>query len=200
MTFTEICTILAGLTFAVSSVLYIRDTAKARITPSIATFGILSLVNFSQLISLISKEVWHVVPFTIVGLLQALTVFIIAIRGRRFYFQLADKIAVVGALAGFIFWLISKDAAYNIYIINIVTAITFIPLIIKAFREPALETKLPWQTNLLASLFLLFAITSTAPYVWIVPVRQFICSLLINIGISLPSLNNKRVAAKAKAS
>ena len=127
------------------------------------------------------------VPFTVVGLLQALAVFVIAIRGKKFYFQLADKIAVVGALAGFVFWLVSKDAAYNIYIINVVTAITFVPLIIKAFREPALETKLPWQTNLLASLFLLLAISSTAPYAWIVPVRQFICSLLVNIGIALPS-------------
>ena len=196
MTFAEISTVLAFITFAISSILYIRDTAKARIKPSIATFGILSLVNFSQLIALISKEVWHVVPFTVVGFLQAIIVFIIAIKGKRFYFGIFDKIALVGALAGFIFWVISKDAAYNIYIINAVTFITFTPLIIKAFREPALETKLPWQTNLLASFFLLLTITSPAPYVWIVPVRQFICSLLINIGIALPGA--KRKAKKRK--
>ena len=194
MTFAEISTVLACITFAISSILYIRDTASARITPSIATFGVLSLVNFSQLISLIEKEVWHVVPFTIVGFLQAFIVFIIAIRGKRFYFGIFDMIALVGALAGYVFWILSQDAAYNIYIINIVTFITFMPLIIKAFREPALETKLPWRTNLLASFFLLLAITSTAPYVWIVPVRQFICSLLINIGISLgkkPSIKKR---------
>lgn len=187
MTIAEISTILAGITFAISSFLYVRDTVKAKITPSIATFGILTIVNFSQLIALISKEVWHVVPFTIIGFLQALFVFVIAIKGGKFYFRTVDLIALIGAAIGFVVWLTQQDAAYNIYILNAVIAITFIPLITKAFKEPALETKLPWQSNLLASFFLLFTITSTAPYVWIVPVRQFICSLLVNIGISLPN-------------
>jgi len=187
MSLAEISTILAGLTFAVSSILYVKDTIEAKITPSIATFGILTIVNFSQLIALISKEVWHVVPFTTVGFLQALIVLIVAIKGGRFYFRLVDLIAVIGAVIGFVLWLTHQDAAYNIYILNAVIAITFIPLITKAFREPALETRLPWQSNLLASIFLLFTITSTAPYVWIVPVRQFLCSLLVNIGISLPN-------------
>lgn len=175
--------VLAGICFVISSILYVRDTATAKIKPSIATFGILSLVNFSQLISLISKHVWHVIPFTTVGLFQALAVFIIALQGKNFYFKLADKLALGGALIGFIFWLVTKDAAYNIYIINAVTAITFVPLIIKAFKEPALETSLPWQTNLLASSFLLLTINSLSPVVWIVPVRQFACSLLINVGL-----------------
>jgi hypothetical protein len=183
MQFSEACSILAGATFSISSILYVRDTAKARIKPSIATFGILSLVNFSQLISLISKHVWHVVPFTIVGLLQALAVFVIAIKGKRFYFRFADKLALIGALLGFMAWLLTKNAAYNIYIINAVTTITFIPLVIKAFREPTLETKAPWQINLLASTFLLLAINSYSAYVWIVPIRQFTLSLLINIGL-----------------
>jgi hypothetical protein len=190
-----IASILAGICFVISSILYVRDTASTKIKPSIATFGILSLVNFSQLISLISKDVWHVVPFTAVGLLQALAVFIIALRGKNFYFKFADKLALLGALAGFILWLVTKDAAYNIYIINAVTAITFVPLIIKAFKEPALETSLPWQTNLLASTFLLLTISSSSPVVWIVPVRQFLCSLLINIGLRngrLDSTNKQR--------
>lgn len=185
MSIADIFTILACTMFAVSTVLYVRDIAKARVRPSIATFGVLSLVNFSQLISLIEKEVWHVVPFTVIGLTQALLVFIIAVHSKRFYFGVFDAIALVGALIGYAFWIVSQDAAYNIYVINIATFITFLPLIIKAFREPALETKLPWQTNLLASFFLLLAITDPAPYAWIVPLRQFVCSLLINIGISI---------------
>jgi hypothetical protein len=192
MTIAEIFTVLAGVTFAVSSFLYVRDTIRAKITPSIATFGILAIVNFSQLIALIAKDVWHVVPFTTVGFLQALIVFVIAVKGGKFYFRTLDFIALLGAVLGFVVWLTQQDAAYNIYILNAVIAITFVPLIVKAFKEPALETKLPWQSNLLASIFLLFTITSTAPYVWIVPVRQFICSLLINIGISLPRVKTPR--------
>lgn len=184
MPIAEISMILAGVTFALSSILYIRDTVKARITPSVATFGILTLVNVSQLIALAAEGVWYVVPFTAVGLIQSVIVLFVSLRGGRFYFKTADKIALFGALAGFVFWLVSKDAAYNIYILNIVITITFIPLIMKSFREPTLETPLPWRLNLLASIFLLLTITSTAPYVWIVPVRQFVVSLLINMGMS----------------
>lgn len=188
MTFPEIMTLLAGVVFAISASLYIRDMLQAKITPNIATFGVLTLVNFSQLIALIAKDVWSVVPFTTVGVLSSLIIFMIALKKRRYYFGIYDKIALIGALVGFVVWMVSQDAAYNLYIINAVTLITFIPLIIKAFQEPQLETKLPWQTNLLASTFLVFAITSPAPYAWIVPLRQFICSLLINIGL----MRNKR--------
>jgi magnesium-transporting ATPase (P-type) len=177
------CSVLAAIFFAISSFFYIVDTARAKIRPSIATFGILTLVNFSQLVSLVSKQVWHVVPFTTIGLLQAAIVFVLALRSRQFYFKLADKIALGGALIGFIVWLLTKDAAYNLYIINAVTAITFVPLIIKAFKEPALETFRPWSINLIASILLVFAVDSTAAVAWIVPARQFICSLLINIGL-----------------
>jgi hypothetical protein len=193
MTFSETFSILAGVTFAISNVFYVSDTIKARISPNIATFGILTLVNFSQLLSLIAKHVWHVVPFTSVGLISCLIIFLAALRSGKFYFKLADKIALAGALLGFIIWLLTKNATYNIYIINAVTAITFVPLIIKAFKEPALETKLPWQSNLLASSFLLLTINSASPYVWIVPVRQFTCSLLINIGLGKP--RRKQVAS-----
>jgi hypothetical protein len=195
MSFSVICSILAGIIFFISSVIYVRDTAQARIKPSIATFGILSLVNFSQLLALISKHVWHVVPFTTVGLIQALMVFIIAIKGKNFYFRFADKLALAGALLGFAAWLLTKNAAYNIYIINVVTTITFIPLIIKAFKEPTLETKAPWQINLLASSLLLLAVNSFSLYVWIVPARQFAISFLINIGL-LQSPPNKRLVKK----
>lgn len=198
MSFADICTIIACVMFAISTVFYVRDTAKALVRPSIATFGVLSLVNFSQLISLIEKEVWHVVPFTIIGLTQAVLIFIIAVRSKRFYFGWLDAIALVGALIGYAIWIVSQDAAYNIYVINVATFITFIPLIVKSFREPALETKLPWRTNLIASFFLLLAIADPAPYAWIVPVRQFVCSLLINIGISIKPKNKKSNRRKSK--
>ena len=183
MHFSIICSIVAAVAFAVSSIYYVADTASTKIKPSIATFSILSLVNLSQLIALVSKHVWHVIPFTTIGLLQALAVCVLAIRGGRFYFKLADKVALVGALIGFLVWLLTKNAAYNIYIINAVTTITFLPLIIKSFKAPTLETRKPWLLNLVASLFLLGAINGRSPVIWIVPVRQFTCSLLINIGL-----------------
>lgn len=188
MTVAEIGSLVAGISFTVSSIIYIRDTYRARITPSIVTFGVLSLVNLSQLIALISKEVWYVVPFTAIGFTQAAAVTLIALRNKQFYFKLLDKIALGGTLIGFAAWMLSGDAAYNIYIVNAVVVLAFIPLVTKAFRSPTLETKKPWLTNLVASSFLLLTITSVSPYVWVVPVRQFICSLLVNVGIALPSV------------
>ena len=132
------------------------------------------------------------VPFTSIGLLQAICVLAIAIKGKQFYFKTLDKIALAGALIGFIIWLVTKNAAYNIYIINAVTTVTFIPLIVKAFKSPALETRLPWILTLIASVFLLLTINSSAAVVWLVPVRQFTCTLLIVIGLLLPRHSERK--------
>lgn len=195
LNFATIFSLLAAITFAISSIWYLVDVAKRRVTVSIATFLMLTIVNSSQLISLIVKEVWAVVPFTIVGTVAAFLTLLFALRNRKIYFELLDKLGLFGALAAFIVWLVTNDAAYNIYIINVVTAIAFVPLIVKAFKSPHLESTTPWQVNLAASFFLLLSINSMALYAIVPPLRQFICSLLVNIGLyrgNLKAKSNKR--------
>ena len=183
MTFSAICGLIAAVIFGIASALYIIDVARAKVLPSIATFIIISFINVSQLISLILKGVWGVVPFTLVGVVTTLAIVFITLRRRKFYFELPDKIGLAGASVGVIAWILTKDPAWNIYILTLVNFITFTPLIIKSFKHPKLETALPWQLNLLASFFLVLGINSTAAVVWLIPFRQFSCSLILNIGL-----------------
>lgn len=174
---------LAGVTFAISAGWYTNDVAKGKVTVSIATFLMFTLINTSQLVALVSEGVWAVVPFTTVGLITSALICLFSLRNSKIYFELLDKIGLAGALIGFIVWQVSNNAALNIYILSITNLIIFIPLIVKTFKHPNFETSKPWGINLLASFFLLLTINSTAAVVWAVPARQFLCSLLMNIGI-----------------
>lgn len=186
--------ILAGLIFSISAGWYVLDVAKHKVVPSIATFLMFTIINISQLASLIAEQVWAVLPFTIVGLVSSLAICILALKRKKFYLELPDKIGFAGAFLGFLLWLVTKDPALNLYVISAVNFITFAPLIIKSFKRPDLETLLSWQLNLLASFFLLLTINSAAAVVWVVPVRQFVCSLLLNIGLYKGALQRKKAA------
>lgn len=175
--------VVAGLIFSISAGWYVIDVAKQKVLPSIATFLMFTLINASQLASLIAEHVWSVLPFTAVGLASSLAICALALRRKKFYLELPDKIGFIGAFIGFLLWLTTKNAAINLYVISLVNLITFTPLIIKSFKRPDLESMLPWQLNLLASFFLVLTITSASAVVWIVPARQFVCSLLLNIGL-----------------
>lgn len=187
----NIAGIIAGLIFSISAGWYVLDVARHKVVPSIATFLMFTIINISQLASLIAEQVWAVLPFTIVGTVSSLAICVLALKRKKFYLELPDKIGFAGALLGFLLWLVTKDPAINLYVISAVNLITFMPLIIKSFKRPDLETLLPWQLNLLASFFLLLTINSAAAVVWIVPIRQFLCSLLLNIGLYRGALQRK---------
>lgn len=175
--------LMAGLVFTVSAGWYVVDIAKKRIQVSIVTFLILTAINISLLASLVAEHVWNSVPFIFVGLVSSVLICLLAFNNHKIYIKPLDIICLILGSIGFIIWLVTKRADYNLYILSIVNLIAFIPLITKSFREPQLETTLPWQLNLLASTFLILAVPSLAPVQWAVALRQFICSILINIGL-----------------
>src|SRR5258708_3402197 len=183
MTFSAICSIISGVIFSISASWYVLDVARQKAVPSIAVFAMLALINISQLASVIAKQVWSVLPFAVVSVLACIAISVLGFKHKNFYLELPDKIGFVGAVIGFILWLLTKNAALNLYVLSLVIIVIFTPVIIKSFKRPDLETILPWQLNLLASIFLLMTINSTAAVVWIVPIRQIILSGLLNIGL-----------------
>lgn len=185
-----IASVSSGAIFAISASWYIHDVAKKRVTVSVGTFFMFTVINTSQLVSFVIEGVWGVVPFTSIGLISAVIVLILALKNRKIYFKLFDQVGLVGALIGFILWQLTNDPALNIYVLSITNFIIFLPLIVKSFKDPSLETSKPWLLNLLASSFLLLTINSTAVVVWIAPVRQFTASLLLNIGLQKNKLRH----------
>lgn len=189
---TVIFSFLASICFVVSGALYVRDIASKKVTPNIASFLIWSFSSISQLIALIVEQVWHVVPFMAIISVINILVVILSYRQRKFYFKALDKLALIIALIAMVAWFITKDAAWNIYIISLSTGAAFVPIIVKSFKHPNLETIVPWRYNLIGSAFLVLAIPSFALIQWIVPARQLIAALLIYIGLSRGELKRQR--------
>ncbi len=183
MTFPVICSIISSVLFCVSSIWYVSEVAKQRVLPSVATFLVLSLINASQLASVVAKHAWLVLPFALISLASSTIVAIIGLKRKKFYLELPDKVGFIGALIGFLLWLVTNDPVTNLVVISITISVSFAPVIIKSFKRPDLESILPWQVNLIASVFLLMTINSSALSVWLVPVRQIILVGLLNLGL-----------------
>ena len=176
--------IIASLLFIVSISWYVYDVAKGRVRVAITSVIMLALINFSQLSALIAKELWYVVPFTFAAAVMNIFIVVFGIKNGKFQFKRLDAITLIGALAGLIAWHITKDAAYNIYILTAVMLVSVTPMIAKTFRDPTSETKWPWLVNLVATAFLTMTITSFQPVDWLVQMRQVFLSVLMNIAIN----------------
>lgn len=175
--------VLASFFFTVSAFWYVYDVARMKITVSIVTYFMLTLVNTSQMIALVERGVWGVVPFATIGAVSSLLVCLLSLRNHKIYFTLLDKIGFVGAFIGFIVWIMTGDPSLNIYILGVVYILVFTPLVVKTFKHPRFESAPPWIINFIASFSLLCTVNSTQPAVWIVPVIQFSFSLLMNTAI-----------------
>ncbi len=175
--------IIASLLFVASISWYVYDVAKGRVRVAITSVIMLALINFSQLGALIAKELWYVVPFTLVAGVMNIFIAAFGVKNGKFQFKMLDAITLIGALAGLIAWHFTKDAAYNIYILTAVMLVSVIPMIAKTFKDPTSETKWPWLVNLAATAFLALTITSFQPIDWLVQMRQVVLSVLMNLAI-----------------
>lgn len=174
---------LAGLVFAIGGGFYLADIRKGRVKPNIATFVIWSFTASLLSASLIAAGVWHAVPFAAVNAVLSVASVIFSWRYHRFYFSRLDAAALFLSAVGLAVWIWTRQAAYAVYIVNIVSILAWTPLIVKSFKFPHYETRLPWRLSLLGSTLLVLAVPSMAVINWIVPVRQFACSLLVNVGL-----------------
>jgi len=177
--------LVSSVLFTVAGIWYVVDIAGARVKPNVASFVIWSFTNASLLASLIVKHVWVSVPLGVISTLSSLAVVVLCFRTKYFHFSLADKLAFGAGLIGLLLWIVTKNAAYNVYILAVLNTIVFAPITIKAFKHPQLETILPWRINLLAAIALLLAVPTLTPLQLIVPIQQLACSVPLNIALWL---------------
>jgi hypothetical protein len=178
--------LLSGLAYAVSASFYVFHVAKGKIKPNIGSFLIWSFTNASLLVSLIAAHVWNSVPFAAVATINTVTVCILSLRYKRFYFSKIDAVGTVLGIFGVIVWLLTRQAQWNIYVVAVINTITFAPLVTKTIKFPHYETKLPWYFNFLGAV-LLIASTPYFTFVQLViPLQQFLSSFSINAALLYP--------------
>jgi hypothetical protein len=188
--FPVVFSILSSVLFLISTTWYTMDAIKGRVTVSVGTFAVLSVVTGSQGVALLVEGAYLILPFSIIGFVANVAICVVGLRDKNFYFKRMDAVALIGAFAGLAAWYATSDALMNLYILTGVMIISVAPLIIKTFNHPDMETRLPWVINLIASACLVLTITTPAPEMWLVPIRQFIFSTLMNVGLRKRSLRS----------
>ena len=178
-----VASVLSSVLFTIGMGRYVYDVYRGKIRVSIVTIFMLSLINFSQVGSLIAKELWYVVPFSVTAAVMNLVVCILGFRNGTFQFTKLDLAMFIGAASGLLAWYITNDPALNIYILTGVVLLSITPLILKVFKDPRSETKLPWAILLAASVVLQLTITSAQPVGWLVQIRQLLFAALVNAAL-----------------
>ena len=176
----DLLSLLSGLAYAGSAAFYVIHVAKAKIKPNIGSFLIWSFMNTSLLVSLLAAHVWNSVPFAAVATIHTITVCFLSLKRRKFYFSKVDLIAAVLGVSGVALWLLTRQAEWNIYIVNLVNAIVFVPLLAKTIKFPHYETPQPWYANLLGATLLLLSTPYLSLVYLVTPLTQFVCSVSIN--------------------
>lgn len=164
---------------------YIVDVAGSKVKPNVASFVIWSFTNVSLLAALVVKHVWVSVPLGAISTLSSLAVVILCYRSKYFHISLADQLAFGVGLVGLILWIVTQNAAYNVYILAALNIVVFAPITIKSFKHPHLETVLPWRLNLLAGICLLLAVPAFTPLQLAIPVQQLACVVPLNLALWL---------------
>jgi len=179
----HVISVVSSILFTVAGIWYVVDIAKSKVKPNVASFVIWSFTNASLLASLIVKHVWVSVPLGVISTLSSLAVVILCFKTRYFHFSLADKLAFGAGLIGLLLWVVTKNAAYNLYILAVLNLIVFTPITIKSFKHPDLETVLPWRINLAAAVCLLLAVPYASLLQLTIPIQQLLCSLPLNLSL-----------------
>lgn len=178
-----IASVVSSLLFTIGMSKYLYDVYKGRVRVSIVSMLMLGLINASQVSSLIARDLWYVVPFSATAAIMNLLICAVGYRNGTFQLTKLDISIFAGALTGLAVWFVTSDPSYNIYILTGVVLLSITPIVIKTFKDPTSETKMPWLILLAASFVLQLTITSPQPVAWLVQVRQLLFAGLINIAL-----------------
>lgn len=179
-----LASLASSVIFVIGMIWYVRDVYRGKVRVSIVSLFLLSLINFSQVGSLIAKELWYIVPFSVTAALLNLLICAIGYQNGKFVVKKMDIALFIAAVVGLVTWFVTDNPEYNIYILTATVLASIVPIVRKTFHDPSSETKLPWRIILVASLVLQLTITSAQPAGWLVQGRQLLFAVLMNAAIS----------------
>ena len=180
-----IASIVSAILFLIGIAWYVVDVYHGRVRVAIVSVAMLTLINISQLGSLIAKELWYIVPVTIVAGIMNVLVILFGIKNANYQLKKLDIVVFIGALMGLVVWYVTGNAAYNIYILTVIMLVSVIPMVQKTFKDPTSETATPWRINLISTIVFMFTITSPAPEAWLVQARALVLAGLMNVAIQV---------------
>lgn len=136
----EILGITSGILIAVSCIPYISDILKGKTKPQRATWFIWAvLLTISFVAQVFEGGTWSLIT-TGVDWLGVVVIFIFSIKFGVGGTSLFDKISLMGAGIGLIFWYITKEPITALLITIFIDFIAGMLTVVKTYKDPETET------------------------------------------------------------
>jgi hypothetical protein len=144
--------LLAGIIIGSAQLIYLLNTLKKKITPSVLSwFGWACLMGTSLVSQVIGKG-WQWSQMSILcSTIGCFAIGAVALVSKNFSLKSGDVKFLVVGLACVGIYLLSNDPWITTIFAIIADAMLGIPTILKAYKEPALERSLAWLLGVISS-------------------------------------------------
>jgi hypothetical protein len=144
--------LLAGIVIGSAQLVYILNTLKKKVTPSVLSwFGWACLMGTSLVSQVITKGWQWSMTSVLCSTIGCLIIAGVALLSRNFSFRKNDLVFLVVGLACIGIYLLSSDPWVTTIFAILADALLGIPTLRKAFKDPASEKSVAWVLGVISS-------------------------------------------------
>ena len=170
----QVIGLVAGSLAFLQLIPYLISILRGNTRPERATYAIWSLVNIIIVSSYITAgattTIWVGLAYAVSQIIVFLLSFKYGIGGLNRF----DIICLLLALGGAGVWIASSDPLIALYFCIAVKALGLAPTLRKVYYRPNTENALSWSMCAAASILNIFALSSFAPHIALLPVYALI--------------------------
>ncbi len=158
MSIKEIFTVIAGLTFILGFIPYVRAILRKETKPAKASWIIWAILDTITIAGMYAE---HSVNGQIIGaVLGAWVVVILALKYGTSGWTFLDKFCLIGAILGIILWKTFSNPVLGIVTSLSIVFLGSIPTFVSAWKDKSREDKLAWTIFWISCVFAIIAIPS----------------------------------------
>jgi hypothetical protein len=182
---------LAGVLAILQIIPYVVSILNGNTKPERASFFIWLIVDVVTISSYIAAgahtTIWVGLAFTFSKLL----ILGLSIKYGMGGFSRFDIVCLLMALIGIIVWMTTSNAVIALYFGTFVMLLGYLPTIKKAYMLPKTENKLSWTMAAGAGVLNLFALTTLAPHISLLPICGVAADILLVYLLVFPAARAK---------
>lgn len=187
---------IAGLVSLVAFLPYIYLVFQKKIKPNIASWIIWTSVNTLVLVSYYESGARTTIWVPLVYVIQDLLIVAFSIRSGYIKWNVLDKMCMIGAVAGIILWLVTKNPVNALLFSLLIDVCGVFPTVRHALQKPHEEFLLSWLLIVLGSLINIFALTSWSFELSVYPIYMFFGNLVILLSLVMGKFYKNRAFIK----
>ena len=181
----------SGILITLSFVPYLITLFQGKTKPERVSWFIWSLLGgiafFTQLAKGASHSLWLPGAQTILDLL----VFLLAIKYGMGGWHKRDKVALVIVFLSLVFWYITNEPMWTLFIVIAIDAVGAVLTIIKSYENPGTESLSSWMISCLGAFLAIFSVESSHWVLLVFPIYIMLATFSVSMSILLGKRNLK---------